>query len=432
MSEIDYVYYNFLLYNDTDTNKIAEFNETREDAIIKDASDWDLAVVRFSIPSTTIPIFVWKPNLYYLGLGTNDGAGGIKMLTIEVELTIKNQIVPNGNNTENYVYNYQLWIDNLNAAMRALYINVNNGVPTPAGIDRRPIFYYNSPDDFGILFPEYDDAGGFFPFFPANTPANNPLTTLDEPKLYMSRALYSQFFPSLDSQFIDTLSLPNIFDITNVPTKLPMNYLIRATQRVDNFVLKETLYDIVYDVWVNKTQYLSQFAWTKVRRIILSSTSLQVNPEQIGASGKNGRPYFENILTDFELPIEHDGLNKTTIYYQPSVFRYISILSDSEIRKMDLRIYFQDYDTLNIFPLEIPPHHDVNVKLQFRRIKQNENLLTRLVSLLSTSKNQSDEIQPTDKLKQIESGYSVRLPEDYVAPSQNALKRRGGFMGIKY
>ena len=255
----------------------------------------------------------------------------------------------------------------------------------------------------------------------------------------MSRALYLQFFPSLDSIFIADTELPPIFDNGGVPippTTVPMNYLVRGTVRLNNTNLLNTKYPaLAFSTYDNPTQYPSQFAWTKVRRILLSSTSIQVNPEQIGASGKDGRPFFENILTDFELPVENSALNRTTIYYQPSVFRYISILSDSEIRKMDLRIYFQDYDTLAIHPLEIPPHHDVNVKLQFRRIRQNENLLTRLVSVFQKGQTKSEvneSITSTPKTKNQEAGYSVQLPASYVHPSGITSTPKGGFSGIRY
>ena len=163
MSEIDYVYYNFLLYNDTNTNKLADFNETREDSIIKNASDWDMAVVRFSIPSTTIPIFVWKENLYFIGI---QGAWGNNMIIRPVTLQLRNERVPAGSQNENYVFNYQLWIDNINYAITELY-NQNNpqGVQPfqPAGAGRQPIAYYNDEDDFGITFPENNGANPWFP-----------------------------------------------------------------------------------------------------------------------------------------------------------------------------------------------------------------------------------------------------------------------------
>ena len=61
----DHIYYNIDIRKGVENagqQFQAVFNETRVEPILNKPSDYDLSVVRFSIPSQSIPIFLWKEN----------------------------------------------------------------------------------------------------------------------------------------------------------------------------------------------------------------------------------------------------------------------------------------------------------------------------------------------------------------------------------
>ena len=183
--EVDYIYYNYLLYNDTDETIKAEFEETRDQPIINVAREWDVAVVRFSIPSVTIPLFRWQEKRYYVGW-QNGEAGQI--FTREVLLYVPNSDT-NIEPYKNYVFNYQLWLDNINHALRLVWDDagqVTSEVP----------FVYQllgtDVDRFGVVAPDGPlDTERFYPY-------DDPIV----PNVDNIRLWFSYFFKPFRHSFI--------------------------------------------------------------------------------------------------------------------------------------------------------------------------------------------------------------------------------------
>ena len=405
MSEVDFIYYNFLLHNSSDVDQVAEFTETRNDAIITNAQDWDLAVARFSIPGITIPLFSYRENIYWVAIQKNSN---MDIYVEQVKMQWKQNNSPATSSVTNQVFDYQLWIDNVNLAIGSAVVN--------AGITSTPIAYYAGPNDIGIYVQESPTPEDNYYPYDTSPPAGDRL------KLFMSRQLYLQFFSGCEAERLDVpLDSSKFFPAEpTVPVKIEyhLDYLLKFVSRPNNTYTGTTRFPgLTADIVDNNNQFPCSFGWTKLRRIILATSSIQVNSEQIGAS-RDGRTYSQQMLTDFELPIDAHPLNRQTIYYQPSTFRYVSILSDSQIRKMDIKIYYQDYDTLELYPLLLPPGFDINIKVQFRRIRQSENLLSKLVKILSLTYNKQphdqEAVEDKQRTRNIDLGYKMVIPKKPV------------------
>lgn len=421
MSEIDYIYYNFLVHNNTNTGQLAEFTETRQNAILSSAKDWELAVCRFSIPSLFIPIFEWKPKKYWIGI--QDGANPIRI----VEVTLDRITSPSNSSIKNYVYNYQYWIDCVQSALNIAYGVANNpppGAAFPAGNSREPRVLFNDIDKLAIIAP-INDGIGSHDYFPSD--GINGLAT--DVSVWMSQDLFLQFFSSLDYFNVGSPPAYEFVEPQPIPVSVPtINYKIRFVKRANNVfptvgAINSRYPTLSFQVTENASQFPCTFAWTKLRRIIFSTTSIQVVSEQIGATSL-GTPIAQSMITDFELPIDQHPLNRQTIFYQPYKYRYMSLLTEGEIRKMDVHIYAQTYDDLAVIPIIIPPGHDINIKLQFRRIRRIENLLYNLIQI--ERKDHEDENPVATTNSNYSTNFSVvpltrTIPKYYTSDKKNSI-----------
>lgn len=440
MAEVNHVYYNFLIHNGTDEPMEASFYEDRNEALLKQGSEYELTVSRFSIPSVSIPLFIWKPNIYYVGLQATVNSN---INWIEVRLMIPNIFehsdTPWGDPYDDtvgkermYVYSYQVWVDCLNYAFTNLW-NQTAGFD----VDNAPSVTYLGDDNISIVVPFKQDVNGVdrqpYPGVFSGTNQSDD----DSDRIWMSRQLYLQFFPSHDADKV----LNNNQIINPQPAPAPptpelgkdkqLFYRLRFSQTYGNVFTHDEKVNTYpnltapVDYIESVSQYPATFSWTKVRRIILASNALQINNESIGAS-RQGIPYTQSLLADFELPIENHPLNRHTIYYQPSVFRWISIITDSEIRKMDLRIYFQTFDDLQVYPLMLPPGFEVNVKIAFRKKEQTPSLIKRLLKVLEEEHSRLEHVALSSQYIQRNTGDAGFRIGQYSGANQKI----GGFLGL--
>ena len=86
------------------------YNETRTSPVLERAEEYEMAIVRYSLPLHLLPCFIYDPTKYELGF---DGV-----------LTALNDFVnPENSHTDirkNYVLNVQTWLDYLNSKINAL------------------------------------------------------------------------------------------------------------------------------------------------------------------------------------------------------------------------------------------------------------------------------------------------------------------------
>ena len=64
-SEATHIYYNARINAELESRKQATFSVSRVQPILSKPNDYELAVIRFSLPSTSIPLFVrWNNRLF--------------------------------------------------------------------------------------------------------------------------------------------------------------------------------------------------------------------------------------------------------------------------------------------------------------------------------------------------------------------------------
>lgn len=454
MSKVDQFYVNLIGWNASDQDELAQYEGNMNKTFLGRCTDWEMAVARFSVPSARIPLFIWQPGKYFVGLyrpGAPPGddptvsrAAGVWGVA-EVEILTPDSLYNKGER-EHAVYSYEEWIAAVNFAFGRAYRQVTKGVVFIDIPDYPPKMIYDSTTKlFSILAP---DPGVYAPQSPADEhgkeyftprefaikPVDDAVIVADTPYvcdhepfnpmylnhgetlIFMSSDLYNHHFPSLSAYTYSLSAAPapshgvgglGTWDGGFWPleySSFHMTKLIVLGDRINNYRPADALSgnlvypSIDYPAWEHRAQWNCLAAWNRVRRLVIMSSTLPVVPEHLLMQGQAGDK-TEPIISDFEIPLEHEGLHRNVIYYQPQSYRWMSLASDNDLHTVDYRILYQTYDDLALRNLWIPPRHDVNVKLAFRRINKVENLLRLVIKELEFANNrEKPELKKTNEL----------------------------------
>lgn len=366
----DVGYYNVLINNDTDDNKIAEFQETRQAPVLSNMQDWQLAVVRFKIPAVSIPLFIFEdvedPNNannyispYYVGVsvGSNYTNPFIQNVVYLPQFGTSTSTIRPYNR---FMYYYTSFLQMINEAIKQLMLTAELVPPYSGlfgGLDMNlesPFFRIDDSNSYIKLILPIETGPKTSPFV-YNTNGQYVNLHFSKKLFYFLAGFNAKLLQSPPQQYMDyvlMISLPNTYD--NLIT------------------LKE--YDTLPDrpALSFYQDYSCLYLWNTLSRILLT-TNIPVEQELIGVKGADGQNYSQTLLTDFEVPPNREGNQRDYIFYFADFPRYINFSSNGDLRQMDLRIFFQTRD-LQTFPLQIPPTFEASIKLQFKRRKAKELL----------------------------------------------------------
>ena len=322
----DYIYYNASLYNNTTGDLPARYQEVRTAPIVDRASDFLLAVTRFNVPVSHIPILQFQDQTYIFSLVYNN-------TTYSTTLTY----VPSGslatlttNIFYGSVYYVQQFLQSLNNGISSCL----NTLTTAASIT------VSTP------FMSYDPTVGLFTFhaqasyFGLNT-ATNPI------KVFFNLPLYQLFITF--NFFYDYYTFPG-------PQLLVQDDGINTINGTINFI----------------QEAVSLGEWNQAQSLVFVSTGLPTQPELIGsAQGASSANIQTKFLADFEIPVQNSSsgfssLANLAYQYNPTQYRWISLRGDTPLYAIDFQVYWLSKNgTLTL--LQFEPNTTFTIKLVFRR-----------------------------------------------------------------
>ena len=318
----DHIYYNIDIRKGVENagkKFSATFNETRVEPILNNPSDYDLAVVRFSIPSQSIPIFLWKPNEF-----------SITISYLNFDFTTILQFIPNspGGSYDYYgdsIWNYQDFIDSINVGLLASFNAFIAGVvpfalqPTVA-----PYMIYNAETQLCSLIAEekYD------------TTYTNPVY------IYFNREL-SNYFPALQNYDADD-AIKSVY--------------IRVKYNFNNLIVEAGIN--YYEV---KEEYTTLFLWNDLQKILLETDSIPVANELLSAQTNKLR----KVITDFE-PLSQINDRSQIQYFPQGPLRFYDLITNYPLTQMNLNITWQSKDG-RTFPIYLTEYDNLTVKLYFKK-----------------------------------------------------------------
>lgn len=305
-------YLNIEMYNNEDKPKLAEYSVEFKSPILDCASNYKISIIRFNIPSSSIPIFIFEDNKYYVTLTYNN-----------INYT---QVLIYSNNSPAYglksIYHYQDFINIINAALTSAYNTMKTSYPlAPATI--APYITFDAITQLCTIWVE-------------KTYENNI-------GLFFNSSLYT-FFDNFNVKY---------YGFNNINKK---DFQIIISDNKNNS--SGSLYFFIQE-------YPSLFYWNDLRTIIFL-TNLPIvfesNPADINIDQQNSN--YIPLLTDFQPINTNNGELRSYLQYQPSIYRYTDMINDDVLRKLAIRIYWQDKKG-NMRPLYFSPGELISVKIMF-------------------------------------------------------------------
>ena len=321
----DYIYYNITVRNEETSDRTinAVFSENRIVSVLTKPSEYQLAVVRFKIPTTNIPIFIYpRPGEPQFAVSLEyDGYQTFHDLIF----------VPNADPASakvgNAIYSYQEIADQINVGLASAFADIQ--FSTASTVTEAPYVVYNSES-------------GLFSLFAQQAYADAPIET----KIYFNTRLHS-LFPTFQTFALRTsVNPPTTFwqilvkdNKNNTPTS-PANY---------------------YEM---KQENSSLGIWSGISSIAFETTAIPVEQELQGTQANIQR----SIITDFEPSVDLN--DRQSLQYQPSGgFRWFDLDSKQELRRIDLNAIWTDKEGRD-YTISISPGDSFTVKILFRKKRE--------------------------------------------------------------
>ena len=340
----DHAYYDLSLNNTSTTPISALLFENRTYPLIMDPSKYHLSIVRFLVPTSYLPIFIWPT------VGNNLPNNNYYSVTIRragVDYQVFLTYVPQNNLTSVnsdylFVYAYQQFIDAINVALKAAFIAAGGTATIP------PYLIFDATTGLISIIGEYAYAN-----------------LLAQYEIYMNGPLY---------QFFDNFNVKK-FGYNQLNGKDNLIYIQNNGNNDFQSHAPTYLESTVNDSYIMTQEYNALYNWNEVRSLVFVSNSLPIANESINVqtpSNMQTSSSYRKILTDYDLNIQ-SGLSNNTLrsyvqYSPPGEYRLISMNTDQPIYKVDVQIFFETSNQV-LYPLLINPNEYISIKMLFRSKK---------------------------------------------------------------
>jgi hypothetical protein len=359
------VYLNMTIHNfNTNDRIVAAYTEDRKKALLKNASDYKMSVVRFDAPSQEIPMFFWRDNYYSITIRVVDSANTV--YEVQEYLKFVPREIPAETGDNRAVYTVDQMIESIRQAINDICDQLPATCPIRLNQNFRPNLSFNPSTSLFDWIIKQDVSGGA-PW--ANLTFEN---TIDPTTQATSLATVS----NATAQLFVNRKLDFLFE--NIPKKefQPSS----TTFQTNN---KETLYNVIpggyniqdiagTDYYILRQTFSTINLWYELYKIVIIS-NMEIRKEFIGVStGDTNSNQIEpssllarGILTDFD--VEYNRATASRITYQPTAeYRFIDILKDGDLTFLDFQVFYQTVDGL-LRPVLLEPNQSANIKILFRQ-----------------------------------------------------------------
>ena len=324
--ENENIYVDLLLTNSVQSepnNRVAvDFYLNQSQPILRDTTGYKLSVIRFSLNTETLPIFI--PQM-------SDEDTTIYSVTMEYNGNTYQQymnFIPQNSNPveadeKYYIYSYQYVIYLFNKMLNECLVGLNDISGTPTLVPPKMFFEVDSQ----LCGMRLDST--FYGF-----------NETDKINIYMNTQLYALL------------------------STLPASIVHQSNGK--DFQINNLISD---DPTLLTQEYKTIELWNPVSSIVFTSNMLPIYqsvtaPLQVyidgNLSNNNTSYHFLNIMTDF---IANDMLFTPYIQYAPSIYRFLNLKPNASIRNIDLQVYWMNKNTGQLKPLYLVPGGSCSVKL---------------------------------------------------------------------
>lgn len=421
-----HIYYDINMINNDTTGNLnsvpLRFQETRNQVILQNPSEYFMSVVRFSLDTASLPLLIPEVDTLngntnantlvyqfaYGKYGQDAGANVFNVTFRPQDLTAQVPTVSftNVSNPYYYIYNYQAFIDMINDS---LLVNIGN-------TNRTPQFVFNKETNkASIYFPQASLAsptwGGQYSSFntsPYFLYMNAPLFQLfssfnaeycgqlpnngSPSTVTTNYGWYRLTVPNVNNTVFSggsTSNINNIMGFNNIDTSTAKNGVLQGNEPyVDAFNYFSFLNTSYYTsqtsppIWTVLSQdYPTTPLWSPVTSIVFTTGMMPICSELTGIpvvygtgavnfnQGDNAN--FVSILTDIEVPLIRGDEFKPQIFYEPKAeYRLIDLQSNNPVNSIEINVFWRDqFGNLHQFYLDTGCN--ATLKIMFRKKEFN-------------------------------------------------------------
>jgi hypothetical protein len=338
-----HIYYNMFMTNTTTTKQLASLTDSRTTPIVEHMEDYELAVIKFTIPTSQIPIMFSFPT----GADATSQSKGYSV-TVVNGATVSQQFltyVPIDNTGQTYIYSYKTLTDMINVALKDAWTIADAGDPN------YPFMVFNSDSQlFSIYYSTASSVANVKIFF------NTNLSFLFPSFSYV-------FYNSVDFSFAN---FGEYAQLQNDNPFLPNETLVtNYYQTIQEFPSTISLYQPRSIRLVCGQVPTRQETIPSAAKLIPLGININSIPPTMNIVSNNNS---QNILTDFDLPLANSiaDIKPFLQFSQFGPYRYIDIKSQGPLNIFDCTIYLVDA-VGNLYPLYFDPNQSITIKFMFER-----------------------------------------------------------------
>lgn len=336
-SKDDNIYYNIALTNNQNVSVPATFSQTLTSNVIDNPVDYYLSVIRFELDGSSIPIFIFKDNTYYITLSYGGNNYTYPILFIPYSQTIEEGQA---------IFSYQAFINMINQTFITCFNALKTANPT-APQTQAPYMLYN-PNQNGLIS------------LYAQTSYDSSLT--DAIQIFFNATLY-YFFDNFLTMFYSEGSA----------SKKDYQILVQNNYGSNTSALDSSIPANYYKM---SQDYPSLYHWWDTTVLSFKSTQMGVRSEYTPTQNQSNNLVSNNSagsgvsntsqITDFIPSISTNdpaGWRSTIVYYPSSQYRLLDLLSN-QIKCIDVNISWRDKQNKE-YQYYIPPNQTVSIKMIF-------------------------------------------------------------------
>lgn len=405
----DILYYNASIVNgrvkqgDSNTDPIVSFNETREAPILKDASKYEMSIVRFTADGVGLDLPMFIPRIilgqadinkteYVVSLQAVSGAGtiytpnangtfggGVHVPNAQQNLVWTteddNAPLPREPQTEQdldgryyYCNNFQTFVNMFNTALEQAYQALNTA---GAGLTTQPpVLKYNKSTKRFTLYCDSEGMGEY-----SNGEGSSARQVTERLRIFVNSDLWG-----LLSHFNHKI---NGGDDTTQEMSYELIPIFDGSPFIPLYNNADPQVAQVQAIPLEQDYSSIDTLWSPIGAIVFTTSLLPVINEYTGEPLRFGESNdvtsgttaneFTPIITDISLPTSSPADYKGFMEYVPSAEYRMMALSQSakEIKNIDIRVFWRDRLTNKLNPIRLYPQSSISVKILFRKKSAN-------------------------------------------------------------
>jgi len=361
----DNVYYDLVITNvksETTPPIPIYFNENRTNPIVNNSGDYELSIVRFSLDTTSLPLFIptiqsgqsdpdltiYSVTMSYLPVGAPTAyvfQQYVRWSPQNIEIPVPPPPSQTGTGLQStsgpyyFAYNYQWWILKVFEAFQTCFSELQalvlaGGYSDLVGV-LPPLITWNTDNSTAVISAQSSFFNNYSSYSPV--PVLNPQAV----NLFFNTPLYSLFssFPAVSYGYVASLGRNYRLSIGDFTGSNQIYLPSIVTSGQTQFIC---------------TQVFQEFStianWTPVSSIVFVSNTLPIvsnqlsapliyNEERVVTSLFGNNANFAQIITDIET---NENCYLPNLIYNPSAqYRYISMTGQNPITNVDVSVFWK-------------------------------------------------------------------------------------------